>query len=264
MRFRFIHGRSGTPVGGYDPAVSSEERKGPQFGRTGLCITREGLRDGSILARFRALARPDLEVRSDRDIEASLDQMLRRLRPGSDAFVFGYGSLMWNPAFLFTEQRLGTLHGWHRRFCVRMPFGRGSFECPGLMMVLDSGGSCHGVVFRIPASEAHDELLLVWRREMAGTAYRARRVKVRTALGTIQAVTFVINRAHPGYVGALNEGAIAEILAEAIGPLGSCAAYLAQTVQALHALGMTDRGLDRLAAEVAHHRRTRSEQPAEI
>lgn len=244
--------------------MSSEERKGPEFGRTGLRITREGLRDGSILARFRALARPDIEVRSDRDIEASLDSMLRKLAPGSDAFVFGYGSLMWNPAFLFAEQRLGTLHGWHRRFCIGMPFGRGSAACPGLMMALDRGGSCHGMVFRIPAREARDELLLVWRREMAGTAYRARRVNVRTALGTIQAVTFVINRAHPRYVGTLSDSAIAEILAEATGPLGSCAAYLEQTVQALHALNVTDRGLDRLAAEVAHHRRTRSKQPAEI
>ncbi|MGH7071935.1 MAG: gamma-glutamylcyclotransferase [Acetobacteraceae bacterium] len=240
----------------------NEPRQVPEFGRTGLRITREGLRDGSILARFRELAHPGIAVRSDREIEASLDAMLRCLASGSDAYVFGYGSLMWNPAFLFAERRLGTLHGWHRRFCLGMPFGRGTSERPGLMMALDRGGSCHGIVFRIPAPEVRDELLLVWRREMAGTAYRARWVNVRTTPGTVRAVTFVINRAHPRYVGALEESAIARTIAQATGPLGSCAAYLDQTMQALHALGVTDRGLDRLAAEVARRQRLQQEQPS--
>ena len=220
-------------------------------GAESVLITREALEDGSLLARMRALALPGLNLKSDVEIEASLDAMLARHPPGTDAFVFAYGSLMWNPAFHFAERRLGTIRGWHRSFCLRMPFGRGTMERPGLMMALDSGGSCHGIAFRIPASHVRDEMLLVWRREMAGTAYRARWLSVQTALGSIRAVTFVINRAHPRYVGKLGDSEVAEILAHARGPLGSCAAYLQQTMQALHALGATDHGLERLTREVA-------------
>ena len=32
-------------------------------------------------------------------------------------WVFGYGSLIWNPAFDYDEMRTGTLHGYHRQFC---------------------------------------------------------------------------------------------------------------------------------------------------
>ncbi len=247
------------PVAAADMAGAGE---GPEFGRAGLRITREGLRDGSMLARLRALAHPKIEIRSDAEIEASLDATLAEHRAGSDACVFGYGSLMWNPAFLFAARQLGTLSGWHRRFCLGMPFGRGTPERPGLMMALDSGGSCHGIVFRISAAEVRDELLLVWRREMAGTAYRARWVNVRTAQGVVRAVTFVINRAHPRYVGTLEESAIADILAHAAGPLGSCAAYLQQTMNALHALGVTDRSLERLAAEVARRQPSGPREPS--
>jgi glutathione-specific gamma-glutamylcyclotransferase len=230
----------------------SEATDDPEAGREGFRITREALRDGSLLARMRALSLPDLQIRSDAEIEASLDATLAEHPPGTDAVVFGYGSLMWNPAFGFGERRLGTLHGWHRCFCLRMPFGRGTPERPGLMMALDRGGSCHGVAFRIPALHVRDELLLVWRREMSGTAYRARWVTVRTADGRpVRAVTFVINRSHPRYAGTLDESEVAKILATAAGPLGSCAAYLQQTIHALHALGVTDRSLERLATEAA-------------
>ena len=234
--------------------------EGLEFGQAGFRITREALRDGSMLARLRALGNPEIETRSDAEIEASLDTMLAGHPRGSDAFVFGYGSLMWNPAFLFAARQLGTLHGWHRQFCLGMPFGRGTPERPGLMMALDSGGSCHGIVFRIAAAQVRDELLLIWRREMAGTVYRARWVNVRTAEGVVRAVTFVINRAHPRYIGTMEQGAIAEILAHAEGQLGSCAAYLEQTMHALQALGVTDRSLERLAVEVARRRMPQQEQ----
>ncbi|HUA76021.1 MAG TPA: gamma-glutamylcyclotransferase [Acetobacteraceae bacterium] len=223
-----------------DPAAGAEFR-----------ITRQALADGSLLARMRALRLPGLALKSDAEIEASLDAVLATHPPGTDAFVFGYGSLMWNPAFAFAARHLAILHGWHRRFCLRMPFGRGTPERPGLMMALDRGGSCRGIVFRIAAAHVRDELLLVWRREMSGTAYRARWVTVRTAAGNVRAVTFVVDHAHPRYVRHLTEDEIADTIAHAAGPLGSCASYLSQTIAALSALGVTDHGLERLAAEVA-------------
>ena len=83
-----------------------------------VTITREALLDGSLLARARARMPPGMAMLSDAEIEADLDATLTRHPPGEDVWLFGYGSLMWNPAIEFAERRGGVVHGWHRRFCL--------------------------------------------------------------------------------------------------------------------------------------------------
>ena len=73
---------------------------------------------------------------------------------------------MWNPAIEFAESRAGAVHGWHRRFCLWLHGGRGSPDNPGLMLALERGGRCAGMLFRISAADARAELLLAWRREL--------------------------------------------------------------------------------------------------
>ena len=226
---------------------------GPRTGREGFVITRERLASGEHLAALRARATPDFPIRSDAELEASLDAALVGHDPAADVWVFGYGSLMWNPAFLFVERRLGSIRGYHRRFCLWLSRGRGSPDCPGLMLALDRGGTCRGMAFRIAAGDAREELRLVWRREMLSGAYLARWVDVATEAGPLRAVTFVANRTHNRYSGKLCEAATAERLTLAAGELGSCADYFDRTVAALHAFGVRDRALERLGR--AMHRR---------
>ena len=213
----------------------------------GLAVTREALADGSLLALVRAVLPPG-SVRSDVEIAASLNQALASHDPAADLWVFGYGSLMWNPAFFFAQRQVGTVHGWHRRFCLWIDRGRGSPDCPGLMLALDRGGTCRGVAFRIPAPEVRSELLVVWRREMFGTAYLARWVRIHLAGATIPAITFVVNRASPRYAGKLSDDKAAAHISSAVGPLGSCRSYLENTMSHLHELGIRDTGLQRIAA----------------
>ena len=210
-------------------------------------ITRAGLADGSLLADLRTRLPPGMVIRSDEEIAASLDQALASHDPAADVWVFGYGSLMWNPAFDYAEQRVGVVRGWHRRFCLWLEMGRGSPANPGLMLALDRGGTCRGVAFRIPARQARSELLLIWRREMLGTVYHARWVQVRTVGATVPAITFVANRAHPRYAGKLSDAEAAARIATASGSLGSCASYLQNTLDHLLALGIRDSGLRRIA-----------------
>jgi len=220
-----------------------------------VTITREALADGSMLARVRAMRMPDMVVRTDAEIEASLDAALAdraRLFPDDarrtgDVWVFGFGSLMWNPAFAYAERRLGTVAGWHRRFCLWVPLGRGTPANPGLMLALDRGGTCRGVAFRVPAREARDELLLVWRREMFGPAYLARWVRVRIGEASVPAVTFVANRAGPRYAGRIGDAEAARHIASAAGALGTCREYLEGTLGHLAELGIRDSGMDRIA-----------------
>ena len=219
-----------------------------------VTITREGLADGSLLAGVRARLLPGMTVRSDAEIEASLDATIADHDPAADAWVFGYGSLMWNPAFAFAEQQVGVIRGYHRRFCLWLQIGRGSPANPGLMLALDRGGVCRGVAFRIPAAQARSELLLIWRREMFGTAYIARWVQVRTVRATVPAITFVVNRDHPRYAGKISDTKAARHIATATGALGSCVSYLENTMAHLHELDIRDAGLERIAASIATDR----------
>jgi cation transport protein ChaC len=213
-----------------------------------VVITREGLADGSLLANIRTRLLPGMVVRSDAEIVESLEQTLAAHDPATDVWVFGYGSLMWNPAFAYAERRVGVIRGWHRRFCLWLEMGRGSPENPGLMLALDRGGTCRGVAFRIPTEAVRAELLLVWRREMFGTAYLARWVQVHTVGGSFPAVTFVVNRAHSRYAGRLDDTEAATRIASASGALGTCAAYLQNTLEHLESLGIRDAGLQRIVA----------------
>jgi cation transport protein ChaC len=215
-----------------------------------VVITREALADGSMLAQIRARLLPGMSVRSDAEIEASLDATLAQHDPNADVWVFGYGSLMWNPAFAFAEQQAGVIRGYHRRFCLWLEMGRGSPGNPGLMLGLDRGGVCRGVAFRIPAAQARAELLLIWRREMFGTAYLARWVQVRMVGATVPAITFVVNRAHPRYAGKISDAEAAKHIATAAGSLGSCVSYLDNTLAHLNSLGIRDAGMQRIAAGI--------------
>src|SRR6476646_3171725 len=103
---------------------------------------------------------------------------------------------MWNPAIQFIERRAGQVQGLHRRYCLWLHGGRGSPENPVLMLALERGGSCGGVLFRIAAAEARSELLLAWRRELFTDAYHSSWVTARQAHGLVPAVTFIANRAH--------------------------------------------------------------------
>lgn len=223
-------------------------------GKNVFVITREGLRDGSHLAALRARATPDVPIRSDAELDASLDAVLAFHPPGDDVWLFAYGSLMWNPAFLFAEQRPGRVRGWHRRFCLWLTRGRGSPDCPGLMLALDRGGVCRGMMFRIPAADVRHELLLVWRREMLSGAYLARWVTAATGGGPVRALTFVVNGTHPRYSGRLSAEATAARIAVAGGELGTCRDYFDRTVASLHAVGIRDAALERLGRQLCGSR----------
>jgi cation transport protein ChaC len=213
-------------------------------------LTREAIRDGFIQEVIRQ-AGPWVNPLPEEEVRASRLAMMAQREPDEDIWIFGYGSLIWNPAFYFEEQRIGQLFGYHRRFCMRIHAGRGSARRPGLMLALDRGGSCRGVVFRISRANADEETELIWRREMISGSYTPKWLEVRTPAGPVQAVTFVVNRHHERYAGDVPEGDAVDMLATARGPLGCCSEYLYNTAAHLEAMGIADRNLKRLSRKVA-------------
>lgn len=186
------------------------------------------------------------------ELSASLTATLAAKPKGAGWWVFGYGSLIWNPLFPVAETHAGIVRGMHRRFCLKSMASRGTPDQPGLVLGLDRGGSCRGLVFRLPAPLAVDELHLLWRREMVVGGYLPRWVKVDVGGGGGErcALTFVVKRSHPHYTGKLDAGEVARILGCACGAFGSSRDYLNHTRAALATHGIVDRYLETLAARL--------------
>src|SRR5262245_45899872 len=214
-------------------------------------VTREMLRDGSLAAALRATASVGKGMRSDAELEQTLNAALQSHDPTQDVRVFGYGSLMWNPAFEHVGARPALAIGWSRRFCLWLLMGRGSAQHPGLMLALDEGGDCHGLAFRIPAAGAREELRLLWMREMIGGAYDARWIDLQTDEGPTRGLTFIANRSHARYAGDLTPQETAHYIATGKGRLGTCLSYFEAAHQALVAMNVHDAGIECIRAELA-------------
>ena len=196
---------------------------------------------------------PGFTPLTDRDHDQRRDALLASHPKGRDLWLFAYGSLIWKPSCELDGQCHALLRGWHRKFCLRLVRYRGTADCPGLMMALDNGGSCRGVLQRIPAGRAADGLDKLLRREMSvrPASNVPRWVEVESAHGRQRAIAFAIDRKGPTYAGPRTLEETADILAKACGHWGSGAEYLMQTVAHLEDLGIHDRYLWRLQDMVA-------------
>lgn len=171
----------------------------------------------------------------------------------SPLWVFGYGSLIWNPGFPVAERAIAHLAGWHRSFCMRSIHHRGSVESPGLVLALDAAGDarCDGVAFAVAAGAEEETLAALRERELISSAYLETRQTVALRDGRrVDAVTFVIDPAHGQYCGGLPLEEQARIIARAVGGRGTNADYLFQTVAHLAELGLPDADLAWLDARV--------------
>jgi len=218
------------------------------------------LRDEITEARVEALARElaaagsPFRFLSREAREATRRAILSELAPGAPLWLFGYGSLMWNPAAHIAERRPALLRGWRREFCLWAPLGRGTPARPGLTLALLPGGSCRGMALRIDPELVESETEIIWRREMLSGAYRPRWVTLATDDGPLRAATFVANPLHPGVATRLPEATVVEVLALAEGRIGRCCDYLTQLVAELEAIGAGRSAMHRLDAAVAARR----------
>ncbi len=170
---------------------------------------------------------------------------------GGDAvgWVFGYGSLMWDPGFPVAEAAWGLLRGWHRALCILSVRNRGSRERPGLVLGLAPGGACRGRALRVADADIAATRAYLWRREMPMLAYAARLLPVRLDDGRrIEALTFVAKRGHPQYVEGLAPEQAAALVAHARGSFGSALDYLRNVVAHLDTFGIADGPLHKVLA----------------
>jgi len=181
-----------------------------------------------------------------RDPQAMLRQALQHWGGTHDLWLFGYASLIWRPAFDAAEQRLATVHGWHRALRMRSNINRGTPERPGLVFALIRGGSCRGVVYRIARERVEQELSRLWEREMPTGVYDPRWLPCRTPRGPVAALAFTLHRASPSHTGHIADEEMLHILREARGRYGTTLEYLLETAASLRRCGIRDREIERL------------------
>ncbi len=168
-------------------------------------------------------------------------------------WVFGYGSLLWNPGFAVAEQAVATLPGYARSFCMRSIHHRGSEENPGLVLALDevAGASCEGLALRVQPGLEDDTLAYLRERELISSAYLEKTLDVvLSGDRVVSAVTYVIDPDHVQYCGGLPLEEQAQIIAQAVGGRGPNTEYLYNTADHLSELGLADPDLDWLTQRV--------------
>lgn len=190
---------------------------------------------------------------TDADRLALADRLLQE-NAGADFWVFGYGSLIWKPAFDYVETRQVAAHGWRRHYSLEVHSWRGTLEQPGLMLALEQGGSCHGVAYKLPPDDQKGRMLRFVERE---TTYHEDAAKIRWITVRGEGRVF---RALTSWVAVRNDTDFlrlpiaeqAQRLARAVGYLGSCAEYLRNTVLHLEEMGIRDSYLWTLQELVAN------------
>ena len=156
-------------------------------------------------------------------------------------WIFGYGSLMWDPGFPFVEREAALLHGYHRAFCIYSHRYRGTSAKPGLVLGLQPGGSCRGIAYRIEEAQREAVFAYLHKREMDNKVYDQRLVPIRLTDGReVDAFAHITVRDHPQYTGRLSIEQVAALICQGYGERGACSDYLANTVSHLDELGIKD------------------------
>jgi glutathione-specific gamma-glutamylcyclotransferase len=170
-----------------------------------------------------------------------------------ELWVFGYGSLMWRPGFLFREAQRATLVGFRRCFCIYSTHHRGNPQRPGLVLGLDRGGVCHGMAYRVAPEHESATLEYLRAREQVNGVYRETLVPLTLESEPhrhVLALAYVVERAHPSYAGRLPLDQQARMIRAARGISGANIDYLINTLEHLAGLGIREAELSRVMTRI--------------
>ena len=88
----------------------------------------------------------------------------------SGPWIFGYGSLVWRPAFAHVQKAPAYVDGFERRFWQASPLHRGTVDNPGRVVTLlrTPDARCWGMAYQVHDSDAEQILVALDHRERTG------------------------------------------------------------------------------------------------
>ncbi|MEZ4318682.1 MAG: gamma-glutamylcyclotransferase [Myxococcota bacterium] len=157
------------------------------------------------------------------------------------AWIVGYGSLIWRPAFESVEAVPGVLDGWERGFWQGSPDHRGTPDAPGrVVTVVPRAGHRIGVVaYCLPPTKEAAIRAALDHREQAG--YRLESVSVGLIDGrVVEGELYAAGPENPSWLGPAPLAEMAAHIRASVGPSGANLEYLERLDDALVRLGMPD------------------------
>ena len=162
-------------------------------------LTKKNINEGRLGEKIKSISGSDKVLTKNELIKER-----RKIIPddgiGEDIYIFGYGSLLWNPTINYEAQYLAKVYGFHRSFCMKTNLGRGSFKNPGLMLGLDKGGSCIGSAYKLNRDDAIKNIDILFKREMVTGAYKPKLLKTKLDNNKIVlSLAFTVDKKHKNY-----------------------------------------------------------------
>ncbi len=209
-------------------------------------LTKNNISDGYIREFINKIEGSD-RVLSDKELIQERNKILSPTIQNKDLYVFAYGSLLWNPTIDFEKQLYGKIYGFHRSFCMLTKLGRGSYENPGLMLGLDKGGSCKGILFKLKKKNALKNIDILFKREMVTKAYVPKLLNAHLKNGSrVKAIAFTVDKNHKNYFKEKCYYKKISMISKASGFLGSCREYLKNTAESLEEINIKDKEITSL------------------
>jgi cation transport regulator ChaC len=174
----------------------------------------------------------------------------------SAIWVFGYGSLIWRPAFDFLERRKARISGFVRRLFQGSDDHRGVPGALGRVATLipTLEGEVVGVAYRLGPDQAPSILAALDHREKNGYARYVLPLFDDDGAAFAEGIVFVATESNPNFLGPAPLAEIAAQIASAVGPSGANVEYVVELARALRDLGDPDPHLDEIVAALGQNR----------
>lgn len=156
-------------------------------------------------------------------------------------WIFGYGSLVWRPAFPFAERRHAYIVGWGRRFWQGSTDHRGVVGAPGRVVTLvpSPGERTWGTAYRVRREDEAAVLATLDYREKGG--YERHDVGLFFEDdGHAAGLVYRATPSNPNYLGPAGPVEIAAQVRRASGPSGHNCEYVLRLDEALRHIGIID------------------------